>query len=312
MTRPFRFGVSMWSAASRGEWRDKARRAEMTGFDTMLVADHLADGMFPPLTALVAASDATERLRLGTLVVNNDFRHPVVLAREAATVDLLTAGRLELGLGAGHMKHEYDEAGLHFDPPAVRVARMAESVAILRRLLSGDEVTFDGEHYHVDGHRCFPQPVQRPVPLLVGGNGRRVLQTAGRLADIVSFTGFSQVEGERGVNPTHFTDAGLAEQVTWVLTAAGPRFDQLELSTLVQGVVLTGDRRAAAEQVQALVPALRVDDILSSPYSLIGTPHQIADQLRERRDRLGVSYITVFEKDADAMAKVIELIRNGD
>jgi len=274
------------------------------------VADHLADGMFPPLTALVAAADVTERLRFGTLVVNNDFRHPVVLAREAATVDLLTGGRLELGLGAGHMKHEYDEAGLHFDPPAVRVARMSESVAILRQLLSGDEITFDGEHYQVHGHRCFPQPLQRPVPLLVGGNGRRVLETAGRFADIVSFTGFSQVEGERGVNPTHFTDAGLAEQVAWVLAAAGPRFDQLELSTLVQGVVLTDDRRAAAEQVQSLVPTLRVDDILSSPYSLIGTTHQIADQLRERRERLGISYITVFEKDADAMAKIIELIRN--
>jgi probable F420-dependent oxidoreductase len=310
MTRPLRFGVSMWSAASRDEWRAKARRAEAAGFDTMLVADHLAEEMFPPLTALVAAADATDRLRVGTLVVNNDFRHPVVLAREAATVDLLTGGRLELGLGAGHMKHEYDEAGLQFDRPAVRVARMAESAAILRRLLDGDEVTFDGEHYRVHGHRCFPQPVQQPVPLLIGGNGRRVLETAGRLADIVSFTGFSQVEGENEVNPTHFTDAGLAEQVTWVLTAAGPRFDELELSTLVQGVVLTDDRRAAAEQVQALVPTLRVDDILSSPYSLIGTPRQIADQLRERRDRLGVSYITVFEKDADAMAKVIELVRN--
>jgi probable F420-dependent oxidoreductase len=310
MTRPFRFGVSMWSASSRDEWRDKARRAEAAGFDTMLVADHLADGMFPPLTALVTAADATDRLRVGTLVVNNDFRHPVVLAREAATVDVLTSGRLELGLGAGHMKHEYDEAGLHFDTPAVRVARLAESAAILRQLLNGDEVTFDGDHYRVHGHRCFPQPVQRRVPLLIGGNGRRVLETAGRLADIVSFTGFSQVEGERSVNPTHFTDARLAEQVSWVLTAAGSRFDQLELSTLVQGVVLTDDRRGAAEQVQALVPRLHVDDILSSPYSLIGSHEQIADQLRDRRDRLGVSYITVFEKDADAMAKVIELIRN--
>ena len=217
MPRPFRFGVSMWGAGSRDEWRDKARRAEAAGFDTMLVADHLTDGMFPPLTALVAAAEATDRLRLGTLVVNNDFRHPVVLAREAATVDLLTGGRLELGLGAGHMRHEYDEAGLRFDPPAVRVARMAESAAIIRQLLAGDEVTVVGEHYQVHGHRCFPQPLQRPVPLLIGGNGRRVLETAGRLADIVGFTGFSQVEGERNVNPTHFTDAGLADQVDWVL-----------------------------------------------------------------------------------------------
>jgi probable F420-dependent oxidoreductase len=277
----------------------------------MLVADHLMEGMFPPLTALVAAAEATDRLRVGTLVINNDFRHPVVLAREAATVDLLTEGRLELGLGAGHMKHEYDEAGLRFDSPSVRVARMAEAAEIIRRLLGGEQVTFDGAHYRVHEHRCFPLPVQQPVPLLVGGNGRRVLETAGRLADIVSFTGFSQVEGERGVNPTHFTDAGLAQQVTWVLSAAGARFDQLELSTLVQGVTVTADRRATAEQLQPLLPALRVDDILASPYGLIGTPAQIAEQLRERRDRLGISYITVFEKDFDAMAAVIELIRSS-
>jgi probable F420-dependent oxidoreductase len=310
MTRPFRFGVSMWSAATRDEWRQKAQRAEAAGFDTMLVADHLADGMFPPLTALASAADATDRIRLGTLVVNNDFHHPVVLAREAATVDLLTGGRLELGLGAGHMKHEYDEAGLQFDPPTVRVARMAESAVIIRRLLDGDEVTFEGDHYRVQGHRCFPRPAQQHVPLVIGGNGRRVLATAGQIADIVSFTGFSQVEGERSVNPTHFTDTGLTEQVGWVLRAAGDRFDQLELSTLVQGVVITDDRRAVAADLLPLVPGLRVDDILSSPYSLIGSVEQIAAQLRDRRDRLGISYITVFEKDLDTMTEIIQELRS--
>jgi probable F420-dependent oxidoreductase len=310
VARPFRFGVSIWGASSRFEWHDKARRAEAAGFDTVLVADHLADGMFPPMTALVAAAEATERLRVGTLVVNNDFRHPVVLAREAATVDVLTDGRFELGLGAGHMKHEYDEAGIAFDAARVRVARMAESAEIIRRLLSGDEVTFEGEHYRVRGHRCFPMPVQQPVPLLIGGNGPRVLATAGRLADIVGFTGFSQVEGRRSVNPTHFTDAGLAQQVGWVRDAAGPRFDRLELNVLVQGVTLTDDPHAAAEAVQPLLPSLTVDEILSSPYSMIGTLEQIADQLHERRERLGVSYVTVFEKDMDAMTTIIERLRS--
>src|SRR5947209_914176 len=132
--RPFRFGVSIWGASSAAEWRAKARRAEAAGFDTMLVADHLVDGMFPPLTPLVAAAEATDHLRVGTLVINNDFRHPVLVAREAATVDLLTEGRLELGLGAGHMKYEYDQAGLQFDRPGIRVARMAESAEIITRL----------------------------------------------------------------------------------------------------------------------------------------------------------------------------------
>jgi probable F420-dependent oxidoreductase len=309
VARPFRFGVSIWGAESGADWRDKARRAESAGFDTVLVADHLVDGMLAPLTALALAAEATETLRLGTLVINNDFRHPVLLARDAAALDLLSDGRVELGLGAGHMKFEYDEAGITFDPARVRVARMAESAEIVRRLLGGETVTFDGEHYEVRGHRCYPTPVQQPVPLLIGGNGRRVLATAARLADIVGFTGFSQVEGERAVNANHFTDAALAEQIEWVRSAAGARFDGLELSTLVQGITVTDDRVAAAEAVQPLLPSLAVDDILSSPYGLIGSIEEIADQLRERRDRLGISYITVFEKDFDAMTKVIEVLR---
>jgi probable F420-dependent oxidoreductase len=208
------------------------------------------------------------------------------------------------------MKFEYDEAGLRFDPPAVRVARMAESVQIIRRLLDGEEVTFTGEHYEVSGHRAFPVPAQ-PVPLLVGGNGRRVLETAARWAVIVGFTWFSQVEGEPRVNPSHFTDERLETQIEWVRAAAGDRFDQLELNTLVQGVTVTDDRRAAAEAVQPLVPALTVDEVLSSPYSLIGTVQEIADQIRHRRDRLGVSYITVFEKDLDVMAEIIRLLRTS-
>jgi probable F420-dependent oxidoreductase len=302
--KQFRFGISVRDAASRSEWREKAQRIEALGFDTMLTADHLADGMFPPLTALLAAADATTRLRVGTLVINNDFRHPVLLAREAATVDLLSEGRFELGLGAGHMKHEYDEAGLAFDGPATRVARMAESADIIRRLLDGDEVTHDGTFYRVRGHRSAPLPVQQPVPMLIGGNGPRVLSLAARLADIVGFTGFSQVEGERGVSLTRFTDSGLATQVALVREAAGDRFDRLELQTLVQGVTLPDDRRAAAEQVQPLVPGLGIDEILASPYVLIGTVEEIAQQLRDRREKFGISYLVVFERDLDAMAEV--------
>ena len=299
----------MWGAASRDEWRAKARRAEAAGFDTLLIADHLIDGMFTSLAALVAAAEATDHLRVGTLVTNNDFRHPVVLARDAAAVDLLTDGRLELGLGAGHMKHEYDWVGLEFDPPSVRVARMAEAATIIRGLLAGEAVTFHGDHYRVDSQRCYPVPARR-VPMLIGGNGRGVLRTAARVADIVGFTGFSQVEGEHDVNPNHFTDMRLGEQIEWVRTAVPERFDELELSTLVQGVTITADRRSTATELQPLLPALTVDDILSSPYGLIGTPQQIADQLVDRRERLGISYLTVFEKDLDAMAQVVELLRS--
>jgi probable F420-dependent oxidoreductase len=311
MARPFRFGISVWGATSAAEWQDKARQAESAGFDVLMVPDHLVDGMLPPLIPLMTAAEATDQLRVGTLVVNNDFRHPVVLAREAAAVDLFTDGRLELGLGAGHMKFEYDQAGMTFDPPAVRVARMAESAEIIRGLLAGEEVTFKGRFYEVNGHRCFPEPVQQPVPILIGGNGRRVLSTAAKLADIVGFTGFSQVEGAAGVNPSHFTDAGLAEQVGRVRDQAGDRFEQLELSVLVQGVTLTDDRRSVAEGLRERIPQLSVEEILSSPYSVTGTVNQIAEQLMERRERLGISYITVFEKDLVAMAEVIEELQGS-
>src|SRR5438445_8837657 len=179
--KPFRFGINARDAGSRAEWQDKARRVEGLGYSALMVPDHLA-AMLAPIPAAVSPAAATKSLRVGTHVLNNDFRHPVLVAREAATVDLLTDGRLELGLGAGHMKHEYDQAGLTFDPPAVRVARMTEAAEIIRRLLSGEEVTFHGQHYRVEQHRSYPVPAHR-VPLLIGGNGRGVLRCAARLAD---------------------------------------------------------------------------------------------------------------------------------
>jgi probable F420-dependent oxidoreductase len=305
--RPFRFGVQIVSATSRRDWQDKARRAEALGFDVLHVSDHLADG-FPPLAALCSAADATERLRVGTFVVNNDFRHPVVLAREAATIDLLTDGRLELGLGAGHMKHEYDEAGLRFDPAAVRVSRLEESVTIVKRLLAGEVTSFVGEHYTVQGHHAYPRPVQQPLPLLVGGNGRRVLALAAREAGIVGFTGFSQVEGTRNVNLSHFTSAGTKRQVGWVRESAGARFDDLELNALLQHVEITDDPRAAFAPLCERTGYV-VDDALTSPYLLAGSPTTMADALRQRREELRLSYFVVFERAMDDFARVIERLR---
>jgi probable F420-dependent oxidoreductase len=305
--RPFRFGVQIVSATSRRDWQEKARRAEALGFDVLHVSDHLADG-FPPLAALCSAADATERLRVGTFVVNNDFRSPVVLAREAATIDLLTDGRLELGIGAGHMKHEYDEAGLRFDPAAVRVSRLEESVAVLKRLLAGEVTTFVGEHYTVQAHHSYPQPVQQPVPLLVGGNGHRVLALAARAADIVGLTGFSQVEGTRNVNLSHFTFEGTRRQVDWVRASAGSRFDDLELNALLQHVEITDDARAAFAPLCERT-GYSLDDALTSPFLLAGSAPAMADALRQRREELGLSYFVVFERAMDDFARVIDQLR---
>jgi probable F420-dependent oxidoreductase len=312
--RPFRFGLSASRASSRRDWQDLARSAEAAGFDILHVPDHLAECL-PPLAALCTAADATERLRVGTLVNNNDFRHPVLLAREAATVALLTDGRFELGLGAGHMKREYEEAGLPFDPAPTRIARMAESLEIVRRLLDGEELTYAGAHYRIEGHRIYPVPATRPQ-LLVGGNGDRLLTVAAELADIVGFTGFNPGRTRGGAAITHFTPEGLEERIGLVRERAGARFDSLELHALVQYVLVTDDRRRAAEDLAAQFGGgLTAGQVLESPFLLIGTHEQMADALRERRERFGVSYWTVFarrpgrELDLDAFAPVIAALR---
>src|SRR6266496_1952546 len=173
--KPFRFGVILRSAASRADWAEKARKVEALGYAVLTVPDHLAN-LVAPMPALASAAEATTRVRIGTMVLNNDLRHPVLLAREAATLDLLSDGRLELGLGAGHMQSEYEQVGLAFDPGATRVERLEEAVVIVKRLLEGKPVTFRGRHYRVTGHTVHPRPIQRPrPPVFIGGNAPRLL-----------------------------------------------------------------------------------------------------------------------------------------
>lgn len=303
--RPFRFGVSLRSAGSATEWSEKAQRAEALGYDIALMPDHLVE-LLPPMVGLAAIANATEHLRIGTLVLNNDFRHPVVVAREAAALDLLSRGRFELGIGAGHMAQEYTEAGIRFEEPAVRVARLGESAEVLEQLLSGEETSFEGEHYRVQQHTIHPFPVQRPVPLLIGGNGKRLLGIAGSRANIVSFTGFFPTEDGAGVRLSHFTAEGLAERIAIVREAAGERFGEIELNVLVQAVVVTDDREAAGRELQRRSSALTLEQVLESPFLLIGTHAQIAEQLRERRERFGVSYIAVFEPEMEALGPVVQ------
>jgi probable F420-dependent oxidoreductase len=302
--RPFRFGVTARSSWEPDEWRRLALEVEAAGFSTLLLADHLTD-ILPPLLPLASAAEITTTLRFGTFVLNNDFHHPAWLAREVATLDALTAGRFELGMGAGHMKAEYDEVGLAFDPDGVRVDRLVESVGLVRRLLAGETVTHRGTHYRLDGHRCFPVPAA-PVPVLVGGNGTRLLQLAATASDIVGFVGFHQVHGTRDVALSHFTAAGLDDRLGVVRAAAGPRFDALELNALVQVVVVTDDRRTEALKLAEHFPGLTVDELLDSPFVLIGTHEQMVEQLLERREWFGLSYVVVFEAAHRALAPVVE------
>jgi probable F420-dependent oxidoreductase len=304
--KPFRFGVSVRTAGSSTGWIALARKLEDLGYATLNLPDHLSERL-APMTALAAAATATTRLRLGTLVLNNDFRHPVLLARETATLDVLSERRFELGLGAGYMKAEYDEAGLRLDRGGVRVDRLAEAVAIVKGLLAGEPVTAAGDHYRVTAHRIYPRPVQRPrPPIFIGGNGPRLLRLAAAEADIVGLPGITFARGGVELELSGFRAGAADERVRLVRDAAGARFDQLELNVLVQRVIATENRRGVAEDLARRWPALTADDILESPFVLLGSVDEIVAQLIARRLRWGVSYYVVFESVIDTFAPVVE------
>jgi probable F420-dependent oxidoreductase len=303
--KPFRFGVNVGPSRSRAEWREKARRLEGLGYDTLTVPDHLAD-FFAPMPALVSAAEATTTLRVGTNVLNNDFRHPVLVAREAATVDLLTEGRLQLGLGAGHMRSEYDQAGLSFETGGTRVERLAEAVTVIKGLLDREQVTFAGRYYRVTGHTIHPLPVQQPhPPIVISGNGRRLLTLAAREADIVGLSGITFRRGGTAPDVSGWKVSGVDERVQLVREVSGDRWVGLELNVLVQRVLVMDDRRRAAEELARRWSQLSPDEILESPYVLIGTADQIIEDLQARRERWGISYLTIFEPYARAFAPVV-------
>lgn len=305
--KPFRFGVNVWHAESRTEWVEKARKIEALGYATLTVPDHLTD-LIAPMPALISAAEATTTLRVGSNVLNNDFRHPVLVAREAAAIDLLTDGRLQLGLGAGSIQAEYDQAGLSFDRGATRVERLAEAVTIIKGLLKGEKVTFAGRHYRVTGHAIAPLPVQRPhPPILIGGNGPRLLALAAREADIVGLSGITfRGGGAAAPDLSGWRTSNIDERVRLVREAAGEeRYARLELNALVQRVVVTDDRREAAEELTKRWTQLTADEILQSPYVLVGTVDQMVEDLQMRRERWGISYYVIFEPYLEAFAPVV-------
>jgi probable F420-dependent oxidoreductase len=277
----------------------------------LTIPDHLVASL-SPFAGAAAAAVATERLHVGTLVLNNDFRHPVETAREAVTVAAVSGGRFELGLGAGHMKSEYDAVGLRFDSGKTRVDRLIEAVDVIRPLLAGESVDVDGPHYCVraEAGALVAAPAV-DVPLLIGGNGNRVLRLAGRVADIAGLAGFSHNRDATKVELTHFDAAGLQDRIAVVRDAAGDRFDAIELNALIQFVVHTDDRHASAAELAAAFGGVSPDFVLDSPFVLLGTHEQMAETLVERQQRFGVSYWTVFDEwigRESAMADIAKVI----
>jgi probable F420-dependent oxidoreductase len=305
VTRTFRFGVeAMGGGMDAKGWHSLARRIESLGYSTLVVVDHLGDQL-APMPAMLAAAEATSRLRVGSFVFANDLRHPAMLAKDAATVDLLSDGRLELGIGAGWNRAEHEQLGIPFAPASIRVERLAESVSILKGLFEEEALTFDGRHYSVQNLAGLPRPVQRPhPPILVGGGARRVLSFAAREADIV---GLNPILASGSVDARAMKSAtadATAKKVAWIRGAAGGRFSNLELNIRIYHTVITADRTAAAAAVAAatgLTPA----QVLDSPHVLIGTIDQIIVDLEQRRERYDLSYIVVTVNACERFAPVV-------
>jgi probable F420-dependent oxidoreductase len=302
--RPFRFGADLQAPLPDRSFADSARELEALGFSTMFVPDHFDEGL-GPIAAMATAAAATTTLHVGTLVLDCDFRHPAVLARELASIDALSEGRLEVGLGAGWKRLDYVRSGIPMDSPKVRVDRMIEHATILKGLFADGTFSFAGDHYTINELDGTPAP-HRPggPPILIAGGAQRVLRFAGAIADIVGVN----ASIHSGEVDTAAAQDSLAtkfdEKVGWVRAGGGDRFDDIELNAWIAIASLTDDGAATAE---ALAPIYETDaaSVRSSPLTLIGSVGEITDMLHERRERWGYSYIVLPGAQAHEFASVV-------
>jgi probable F420-dependent oxidoreductase len=299
--RPFRFGVFLPGTAGRwDEVLDIAKRAEAAGASVLLATDHL--GGWGALPRLVAAAQATS-LRIGTLVLNNDLRHPAVLALELATVDAMTDGRLEIGIGAGWNRPEYEAAGISFDPPADRVRRMKASFRMLRQALSEGRIDHEADAAYPDIHQVdLPTSVQRPhPPFMVGGGGPKLLAFAAQEAEIVGIDPRSLPGG--GSDPEDITASAVDRKIGWIRDAAADRSDQPEISIIVWHVF--PDLATIAGLPAAQTRGLSEDELLQCPHYLVGDTEELVESLLARRERWDISYITIPASGLAACEPVI-------
>jgi len=304
--RRFRFGVIVPKVSSAAEFTEIARQAEALGYSTLFVPDHFVDHPLAPVPALAAAAAVTTTLRVGPLVLGNDYKHPVVLAREAATIDLLSDGRLELGIGAGWMSVDYEKAGIPLDKPSVRIARLAEAITILKGLFADGPFSFRGEHYTVTELDGQPKPVQRPhPPFVIGGGGPKVLALAAREAAIVGVNAnLRSGDGNSRDAASSLTSARTDEKLQWLRDAAGARFDDLEIQTLVGFVHVTDDRTSIAEAIAGGF-GVTPDDAILAPVTLVGTESQMVELLELRRQRWQMSYTVVPHEAMSQFAPIV-------
>ena len=305
--RGFRFGVQVSKETSAKGWAELARRTEAAGYEVLTMPDHFTDQL-APIPALMAAASATTTLRVGALVFDNDYKHPVILAKELATIDLLSEGRLEIGLGAGWMISDYEEAGIPYDSPKVRIDRFIEGVAVIRGAMADGSFSFSGDHYTITNYNGQPKPVQARPPLLIGGGGKRVLSYAAREADIIGINGTmtAGVVGPEALST--MTAESVDEKVAIVAAAGAHRINDIELNIRTFFVKVTNDRAATVDGISSMFGVSK-DMIDASPFALIGSVEECIEQLLERRERWGFSYTIVGAENIDECAPIVAALR---
>jgi probable F420-dependent oxidoreductase len=305
--RGFRFGVQVSKETSATGWAELARRTEAAGYEVLTMPDHFTDQL-APIPALMAAANATTTLRVGALVFDNDYKHPVVLAKELATIDLLSDGRLDIGLGAGWMISDYEEAGMPYDSPKVRIDRFIEGVAVIRGAMAEGPFSFSGDHYTITNYNGQPKPVQARPPLLIGGGGKRVLSYAAREADIIGINGTltAGVVGPEALST--MTAESVDEKVAIVAAAGAHRLNDIEMNIRTFFVKVTNDRAATVEGISSMFGVSK-DMIDASPFALIGSVEECIEQLLERRERWGFSYTIVGAENIDECAPIVAALR---
>jgi probable F420-dependent oxidoreductase len=311
-THRLRFGLMSEQMRDVTRWLASAQRAEDLGFSAFLLRDHFtADPFgpqFAPVPALMTIANRTRSLRIGSLVFDNDYRHPVLLAQEAATLDLLSGGRFELGIGAGWLRNEYDRAGMAFDTPGTRVGRLGEALHVVKGLFAGEPLTFSGEYYHIAGLQSFPRPAQRPhPPILIGAGSKRMLELAGREANIVNILPKALPAGAISEDPTERLARTIEQKIAVIREAAGARFAEIELS-LFATIQLTDDPRFAAERLIAERgwQGVSVDEVEAMPAIFLGSFERVVELMLERRERYGVSYYIIPDEEMNTVAPVVQ------
>jgi probable F420-dependent oxidoreductase len=302
--RPFRFSVQHHAASDGKAWRDLARKTEDLGYTTLYLPDHFGD-QWSPTIAMTIAAEVTQSLRVGALVYDVDYRHPITLAKEVATLDLATEGRTIFGFGAGWMKTDYDESGITYDSPGARIARMHEALQVMTALWRDGTCTFRGEHYTITNAQGFPRPhTPGGPPILIGGGGKKILTLAAQIADTI------------GVNPNLKAGAVTAdtaksamgdvyrERMQWIRDAAGDRFENLDLQVLTFMTQVVDNRDEVLANIAPLF-GVTPEEAADIPLAMVGTVDQIAESLQKRREEFGFNDIVVQGEAMDAFAPVV-------